>query len=263
MVIEAPTAEGFPDHEFAPLPTSLKMKEVTRTSALTVLLVHTLLAHGLLAQEAPTLFGKYLVPGVAARGQIVVVEPPKEISKYVAKVEKAARADPEWFKTYSKTAKPGIPLPFHEKLGLTNEDYAAYNRLWDERKMVPLRDGNVVVRLEQSKPGEWMVRVSGKGAPLSLLRYQQGKDVVKSPNGELVRLKDIDADPRSILGKWTGHEWKFEEEDSLGKTKENFGIGTLVGTKWGILVYRLQSTSPAGKSLFDRSMVIRFSMPGK
>ena len=230
---------------------------------MTVLLAHALLAQETEAQEAPTVLGAYLAPGVAARGQIVAVEPPKEIQKYVAKVEEAARADPEWFKTYSKIAKPGVPLPFHEKLGLTKEDYAAYNKLWDERKMVPKRDGNVVVRLEQSKPGEWMIRVSGKGAALSLLRYQQGKDVVKSPNGELVRLKDINADPRSILGKWTGHEWTFEEEDPLGTTKENFAIGTLVGTKWGILVYRLQSTSPAGKSLFNRSMVIRFPMPGE
>ena len=87
--------------------------------------------------------------------------------------------------------------------------------------------------------------------------------MVKSPNGELVRLKDIDADPRSILGKWTGHEWRFQEEDSLGKTKENFGIGTLVATRWGLLVYRLQSTSPSGRILFDRSMVIRFPMPSK
>ena len=45
-------------------------------------------------------------------------------------------------------------MPFHEKLGLSKEDYADYNKLWDERKMVPLKDGNVVVRLEQAKPGE-------------------------------------------------------------------------------------------------------------
>ena len=240
-----------------------KMKQEIQSLGIVAVVVHALYAPEAGAQEAPAVLGTYLELGTPARGQVVVVEPPKEIEQYVAKVEEAARADPAWFKIYSKSAKPGIPLPFHEKLGLSKEDYAAYNKLWDERRMVPLKDGNVVVRLEQSKPGEWMIRVSGKGAPLSLLRYQQGKDVVKSPNGELVRLKDIDADPRSILGRWTGHEWRFEEEDTLGKIKENFGIGTLVGTKWGILVYRLQETSSAGKLLFDRSMVIRFPMKGK
>lgn len=238
------------------------MKKIIQSVGM-VCSVLVILSQGAIGQKVPVVLGKYLTPGVAARGQVVVVEPPKEINGYVRKVEKAAQADPEWFKTYSKNARPGVPLPFHEKLGLTKEDYETYNRLWDERKLVPLKDGNVVVRLEQTKKGEWMVRVSGRGASISLLRYQEGKDVVKSPNGELVRLKDIDADPRSILGKWTGHEWRFQEEDSLGKTKENFGIGTLVGTRWGILVYRLQSTSPSGRILFDRSMVIRFPMPGK
>ncbi len=220
-------------------------------------------SQGGIAQQAPAVLGKYLKPGEAARGQLIMVEPPKEISTYVKKVEKAARTDPEWFTTYSKNATAGVPLPFHEKLGLTKEEYASYNKLWDERKMTPVKDGNVVVRLEQPKSGEWMVRVSGKGAPLSLLRYQEDKDVIKSPNGLLVRLDDINAHPRSILGAWTGHEWRFQEEDGLGKTKENFAIGTLVDTRWGLLVYRLQSTSPAGKLLFDRSMVIRFPMPAK
>ena len=152
------------------------MKKVIQSVG-TVCGVLVILSQGAIGQKVPAVLGKYLTSGVAARGQVVVVEPPKEISEYVKKVEKAALADPEWFKTYSKNARPGVPLPFHEKLGLTKEDYETYNRLWDERKLVPLKDGNVVVRLEQPKKGEWMIRVSGRGASLSLLRYQEGKDV--------------------------------------------------------------------------------------
>ena len=91
------------------------------------------------AQEAPAVLSKYLKPDSPARGQIVVVEPPKEISPYVRKVEKAAQADPEWFKAFSKNSTPGVPLPFHEKLGLTKEEYEIYNKLWDERKMNPVK----------------------------------------------------------------------------------------------------------------------------
>lgn len=213
--------------------------------------------------KVPAVFGSYLKQDATVRGQIVIVEPPKEISQYVRKVEEAAKSDPKWFTEYSKSSTPGVPLPFHEKLGLTKKEYDIYNKLWDDRKMNPVKDGNVVVRLEKTKAGDWMIRVSGKGVPISLLRYQEKADVVKSPNGLLTRLGDIDADPRSILGKWTGHEWKFEQEDSLGKTKENFAIGKLVGTKYGLLVYRLQSTSSAGRLLFDKSMVIRFPLAVK
>ena len=115
-----------------------------------------------LADKAPDVLGKYLKPDVAARGQVVRVVPPKEISEYVKKVEQAAQADPAWFKSYSKSSKPGVPLPFHEKLGLTKKEYDTYIKLWDSRKMEPIKQGNVVVRLEQPADGEWMVRVSGR-----------------------------------------------------------------------------------------------------
>lgn len=214
-------------------------------------------------QSAPAVLGKYLKPDVAVRGQVVRVEPPKEIKEFVKKVEDAAKKDPVWFKAYSKEAKAGVPLPYHEKLGLSKKEYDTYLKLWDARKIVPLKDGNVIVRLEEPADGEWMVRVSGKGTPISLLRYQEADDTVVSPNGVLTRLDDIAADPRSILGEWTGHEWKFEEEDGLGLTKENFAIGKLADNKWGLIVHRLQSISPAGRLLFDRSLVVRFPLAAK
>ncbi len=215
------------------------------------------------AQKAPSVLGAYLKPDAMVKGQVVVVVPPKEIGVYVDKVEDAAKKDTKWFKSYSKNAKPGVPLPYHEKLGLTKKEYDTYIKLWEERKVTPLPEGDVVIRLEKTKRGDWMIRVTGKGSPISLLKYRAKDDTVKSLNGLLTRLKDIDADPASILGKWAGHEWKFEQEDGLGKTKENFAIGKLAGSSLGLLVYRLQSTSPAGRLIFDRSLVIRFPLARK
>ena len=86
------------------------------------------------AEGVPKVFGQYLLLDTVTKGEVVVVMPPREISKYVAKVEEAAVAKPEWFKEYSAKAKPGVPLPFHENLGLTKEEYAKYIELWNQRK---------------------------------------------------------------------------------------------------------------------------------
>ena len=56
--------------------------------------VLVILSQGAIGQKVPAVLGKYLTPGVAARGQVVVVEPPKERSEDVRQVEKAARAAP-------------------------------------------------------------------------------------------------------------------------------------------------------------------------
>ena len=76
-------------------------------------------------------------------------------------------------------------------------------------------------------------------------------------------MEDVDADAQSILGAWKGHEWKFQEETPLGKTKENFAIGKLADNKTGLLVYRLTEVSSTGRLLYDKSLVIRFALPAK
>ena len=108
-----------------------------------------------------------------------------------------------------------------------------------------------------------MVRVSGEGSAISLLRYMEKTDKTRSPNGMMDRLEDINAEERSILGAWTGHERRFQEDSVLGKIKENFAIGKLANNKTGLLIYRLQEVSSTGRLLYDKSLVIRFALPAK
>ncbi len=173
------------------------------------------------ASKTPAILATYLVKDKAVSGEVGAIVPPKEINKYIAKVQAAAKVDPEWHAEYAKKAKPGIPLPWHDKLGLTKEEYEDYLKLWDQRKFQAVQQ--VVIRLEEPKPGEWMIRVSGVGMPISLLRYYPETDMIKSTNGELKRIEDIDAGERSILGAWQGKEWRFEEKTDF-KTSYNLTI---------------------------------------
>lgn len=212
------------------------------------------------ADKTPEILAKFLTKDKAVPGDVGAIVPPEEINKYIVKVQAAAKADPDWHKEYAKNAKPGIPLPWHEKLGLTKEEYADYLKQWDKREFKTVQQ--VLVRLEEPKPGEWMIRVSGVGMPVSLLRYDSKKDVFKSPNGELARIEDIDAEPRSILGAWTGHEWRYENKTEFISTKENMALGKYKDGKHCLLIYRLQE-STSGLKLADKSLVIRFAPPKK
>ena len=221
-------------------------------------LVAVSLIVSLCAAEVPTVFAGLLEPGVAKRGQIGMVVPPQDIDKYVAKVETSARKDPKWFKEFSATAKPGVPLAYDERLGLTKEEYAEYLALWGKREFKPVEE--VTLMLRESSGGSWVITSTGGASTLSTLRYVAKDDLFRSPNGTLKRIDDINADPTSILGEWTGHEWKFEEETSLGKTKENIALGRYVDNKFGLIVYRVQELSTEGTRLLDRSIVIRLPL---
>ncbi len=208
------------------------------------------------AAEVPKIFEGYFQKDVPVKGQIGVVLPPSEIDKYVAKVKSAARKDPKWFKEFSSSGKQGEPLPYDERLGLTKVEYDEYLSLWAKREFKPVAD--VMLLLRQS-PGEtWSITATGEASMFSTIRYVGKDDIFRSPNGDLKRIADINADKNSILGEWAGMEWKFEEETELGKTKENFALGKLAGDKYGILVYRGQELSSEGTSLLNKSLVVRF-----
>jgi hypothetical protein len=220
-------------------------------------LIAVSLITSLSAAEVPKVFSGLLEPGVPKRGQIGLVVPPKEIDKYVAKVESAARKDPKWFREFSSQSKPGVPLPFDERLGLTKEEYAEYLALWAKREFKPMEE---VMLLLRESSGSWVIASTGKASTISTLRYDGKDDLFRSPNGDMKRIEDVKSDPESILGDWSGSEWKFEEETSLGKTKENIAVGRYSDNKFGLIVYRVQELSTEGTRLLDRSLVIRFPL---
>jgi hypothetical protein len=221
-------------------------------------LVAISLVASLSAAEVPKVFAGLFEQDTPVKGQIGVVLPPQEIDKYVSKVEKAARSDPKWFKEFSGSAKPGAPLPYDEKLGLTKTEYDEYLALWNKREFKPMED--VMLVLRQTSGETWSITSTGGASTFSTLRYSAKDDTYHSPNGEMKRLDDIKADASSILGEWTGSEWKFEEETGLGKTKENFAIGRFSDKKFGLLVYRAQELSTEGTRLLDKSIVVRFAL---
>ena len=191
----------------------------------------------------------------------MVIVPPPELDKYIAKVEETARKSPEnaeWFRQHAKTGKPGVPLPFDERLGLTKEEYDDYLKFWSKREFKPVEA--VAIQLKSDKEGRWNINMTGGAQSVSTLRYDAKADVFRSPNGELKRIEDVNADANSTLGAWTGHEWKYEEETGLGTTKENFAIGKTGDKKYGLVVYRLQEVSAQGTRLLDRGMVVRFPL---
>ncbi len=212
------------------------------------------------AVEVPKLLKQYLKVDQPTKGEVFVVLPPDEINIYLDKVKEASRDNLEWFNEFSANAKPGVPLPYDERLGLSKEEYQKYRDLWDQRDFKVIQE--VGIRLEETD-GKFMIRVGGKGIKISLLKFDAKTGVVHSPNGEMKRIDDIDADPDSILRAWKGQEWKYENESTLGKTKENFAIGKAVDGNYGLLVYRLQDLSSTGRILYDDSVVIKFPLPKK
>ncbi|WP_052574015.1 hypothetical protein [Haloferula sp. BvORR071] len=211
------------------------------------------------AQQVPKCFEGLLKPGVPVKAEVVVPTPPPELNKYVAKVEAAARKNPDWFIEYSKTGKKGVPLPYDERLGLTKEEYDEYLKLWAKRELRPTEGVTLLLRSEPE--GRWALGSSGSVLPtLVTLKYDSKEDAFSSPNGTLKRIDDVAADVNSTLGAWTGAEWRYLAETTLASTKENVAVGKTGDGKYGLLIYSFQEISAQGSPLGERKFVIRFPL---
>lgn len=230
------------------------MKTIALLAATTALvsLVH--------AADEPKPYAGLLTKDTPVRAEIGMVEPPQGIDQYIVKVGQAARKDPAWFQEYTKANNGGGLLPYHEKIGLTKEEYDDYVKLWDKREFKALQP--VVLLLREASSG-WTISASGAAGVLTTLRYDAKNDVFKSPNGDLKRAADLKAEPQSILGSWEGKEWRFEEETALGKTRETIAIGKYTDKPFGLIVYRAQEVSAQGTPLLDKSMVVRIPLGAK
>jgi hypothetical protein len=207
--------------------------------------------------QVPKPFAGLFEKDVPVKGQIGVPMPPPAIEKYIAKVEAAVQQDPKWFKEYSAAAKPNEPLPYHEKIGLTKEEYDEYLKLWSQREFRQIGE-DVMLLLRQKSADNWTLTATQNASPISLLTYSAKDDTFQSVNGTLVKGDDIKTEPESILGAWTGSEWKFEQETTLGKTRENIAFGKFADGKYGLVVYRFVEVSSEGTKLADKSIVVRF-----
>jgi hypothetical protein len=210
--------------------------------------------------QVPKVFDGLLPEGKPIKGEIGMVMPPKEIEKYMAKVEAAARKNREWYLEHSKNSKPGVPLPYDERLGLTQTEYDEYLALWRKREFKASEE--IVLVLNPGDSG-WSITAGGSAAAISTLRYRPETDSFESPSGVLKRIDDIKADPDSILGAWSGSEWKFEEQSEISKFRENIAIGRFADQPYGLIVYRAQEMSTEGTRLLDKSVVIRIPLQPK
>lgn len=211
------------------------------------------------AGDPPAVLAQYLDPGKPTKGEVVKLDIPTDFFEFRELLKKAQIADPEWFKAHQEKAGDQNPIPpFDPKLGMTKTEYDNYIALWEKRSYKRVEKGAVDVVLTEETENTWVINVSGKGMPLSLLRYVAGKDQFESSNGTLLRIQDIQSPKESIYRDWSGQEWRYFNDGDFIKTKENLAIGRTGDGRYGLLIYSLQELTGKGSPLADKLLMIRF-----
>jgi hypothetical protein len=129
-----------------------------------------------------------------------------------------------------KKARPGEPLAYDQRLGLTEKEYREFLTLSDSGQMRPARTARVVI---ESVGVGWRFGQSTELAGLRGLQVDTVKNEVRSPFGALPPTTRIQPSPgQRATGPWGGPQWKLEA----------LNLNTITGTTASFAVGRQQLT---------------------
>jgi hypothetical protein len=167
--------------------------------------------------------------------------PPRmeELSK---KLARAIAKNPDWWADHLKKAKPGEPVAYDVRLGLTKEEYEEYLSLVKKAVFKKVQTGKLNV-----KHGERVVLNGDDHLPnFKDIELDLKADAVITPYGTAAERSQITAsDSQRASGPWDGVQWKLQkdEREPARSTSVLFALGKLKESGRGVLYYRVMQTS--------------------
>jgi hypothetical protein len=183
-------------------------------------------------------FDQHLPKSGVIRGNVMVPAPPPELEGLAKRMQTAIAANADWFRSYVEAAGTD-ELPYHEKFGLTEQEYERFLSL--SKGGMTLRPvAPVELLLRKSEDGTLTFEATPTNFPLHGVSISAGGDVAETPYGSLRRGPDINQrDANAPTGRWSGPRWEHEEVSGQVAWRAQLALGTREDSKEGIIYYNV------------------------
>ncbi|KZN53214.1 hypothetical protein N474_21125 [Pseudoalteromonas luteoviolacea CPMOR-2] len=150
-----------------------------------------------------------------------------ELQKIGVRIQKSLKENSEWAAEYMSKLKPGVPMPYHPNLGVSESEYSSFVAGIKNVQLVKVGDAELKFSI-----GGDIIKVSGLSGPSSndLVIYDAKSDIVEIRGLKLSGHSNINQmDENSATGRWKGKQWKIQEfEDNSNFKSIKFAIGKMV-----------------------------------
>jgi len=177
----------------------------------------------------------------------VEMTPSPMLAQMTLKIQAAARKDPVWFKEHAMKSKPGGPLLYDPKLGLTRAEYDTMMTMSNDFKMHLVVDTHVEVIRDPAKPH--IIKIDGgAGVPeLTGLEFDTSTNLLKTkygtinalpkPNDKLAKQFHLEAAKQWSLVEGFSADPKTIPKDA---TELHVLLGTRAASAGPFTIYRAQ-----------------------
>ena len=192
---------------------------------------------------------------------LMEIAAPPRANELGQRLQQAARANPDWWLEHVKKAKPGEPLPYDSRIGLTDSEYNEFLAL--SKKMTTQKKAESTLTVA-AKDDDVYVFNGGHALPdFNGIEIDLTNDVVRTPFGVLTERSEINAPEDSALGAWIGTQWKLERPGSNGITGTiaKLAVGKLTQSGRCVIYYDVKHVSLDGRTRI--SHVLNYDVPAR
>lgn len=152
-----------------------------------------------------------LLPPAECKADVMGIVFPKRVQELTRKLQVAIATNKDWWLDYIKqNAKPGEPLPYDKKLGMTKNEYAEFLSLAGKQEMQKFGSAELRV-ITNAETYQFSCR---KDLPdLDGVKINLKDMTVTTPYAVLTNLVPDTSESGGVMGPFSGYQWKFEEGD--------------------------------------------------
>jgi len=180
-----------------------------------------------------------LLPLREIQVDVMSVRYPPRAQELSARLQKAVSANQQWFSQYLKDNADAKPLPYHENLGLSPQEYTEFLDL--SKKATLEKTASVIMKVAQTKDGV-QLRFDDTANRLQPIAIDPLKQTVDTPLASMTSPKKNDSGLEGgLLGPHKSYTWAAREGtlESGSWQSVEFTLGTIIATGREFLQYKV------------------------
>ncbi|MGH7720162.1 MAG: hypothetical protein ACREON_15135 [Gemmatimonadaceae bacterium] len=150
-----------------------------------------------------------LLPNGTVVADVMDIAAPPRLGELSARLQAAARRDPNWWAAHVKAARPGEPLAYDARMGLSEAEYRDLLALTDSMRIRPVARAELRV---SAAPRGWRLEGGPTLPELQGIEIDTVAGEVSTPMGNAGGVKPITANENQrATGPWDGIQWRRED----------------------------------------------------
>lgn len=233
--------------------------------AIVIALTCLLVTHGLHAQDESKSasqpqkkFPKVgdMLPSKKVRAVVLQARANPEIAAITKKLQAAVAANADWWNAYVKANAEKKPLPYHEKFGITEEEYKSLLSSAEQFRLVKVGEIDIDIKRTKNAVELTLVKVSKEVQPLV---FDLDKGSLKTPLATIEKATQRDSgDQGGLLGHHMAHTWQTTQGDPESGTFARivFTLGRISKTGSTFIQYQVTKMKEGEPELQFQALLI-------